>query len=134
VCAFYRFAHIDGRIGSTPAQYVRRTQVHPSDTRRLDRSEVAVFGFTAGQYDRDHAALGVLLGLNGLASARRARPEWRTSASSGATARPPVGGASDETLAVSAVQADPRTTTIYDRRRQNLDHATYVVVAFVVGG
>src|SRR5213079_3053752 len=23
-CGFYRFAHIDGRIASTPAQYVRR--------------------------------------------------------------------------------------------------------------
>ena len=28
-----------------------------------------------------------------------------------------------------------RTTTIYDRRRQNFDrHAAYVVVAFVAGG
>jgi integrase/recombinase XerD len=31
VCGFYRFAHIDGRIRSNPAQYVRRPQVHPSD-------------------------------------------------------------------------------------------------------
>jgi site-specific recombinase XerD len=29
VCGFYRFAHIDGRIGSNPAQYVRRPQVRP---------------------------------------------------------------------------------------------------------
>ncbi len=30
--------------------------------------------------------------------------------------------------------ADPRTTTIYDRRRENFDrHAAYVVVAFVTG-
>jgi integrase/recombinase XerD len=36
----------------------------------------------------------------------------------------------------AARHADPRTTTtIYDRRRQNLDrHAAYVVVAFVTGG
>jgi len=27
VCGFYRFAHIDGRIGSNPAQYVRRPKV-----------------------------------------------------------------------------------------------------------
>ncbi|MGH3118313.1 MAG: hypothetical protein ACRDQ2_14620, partial [Gaiellales bacterium] len=27
VCGFYRFAHIDGRVGSNPAQYVRRPQV-----------------------------------------------------------------------------------------------------------
>lgn len=33
VCGFYRFAHIDGRIVSNPAQYVRRPQVHPSDAR-----------------------------------------------------------------------------------------------------
>lgn len=35
---------------------------------------------------------------------------------------------------VAARHADPRTTTIYDRRRQNFDrHAAYVVVAFVAG-
>jgi integrase len=66
VCGFYRFAHIDGRIGSNPAQYVRRPRVHPTDARGLDRSELGVFLFTADQYDRDHAALAVLLGLNGL--------------------------------------------------------------------
>jgi integrase len=32
-------------------------------------------------------------------------------------------------------QADPGTTTIHDRRRQNLDrHAAYVVVTFVMSG
>ena len=46
VCGFYRFAHIDGRIGSNPAQYVRRPQVHPTDARGLDRSELGVFLFT----------------------------------------------------------------------------------------
>jgi site-specific recombinase XerC len=36
---------------------------------------------------------------------------------------------------LAARQADLRTTTIYDRRRQNFDrHAAYVVVAFVAGG
>ena len=54
VCGFYRFAHIDGRIGSNPAQYVRRPQVHPSDARGLDRSELGVFLLTADHYDRDH--------------------------------------------------------------------------------
>jgi site-specific recombinase XerD len=47
VCGFYRFAHIDGRIASNPAQYVRRPQVHPSNARGLDRSELGVFLFTA---------------------------------------------------------------------------------------
>ena len=66
VCGFYRFAYIDGRICSNSAQYVRRPQVHPTDARGLDRSELGVFLFTAEQYDRDHTALAVLLGLNGL--------------------------------------------------------------------
>lgn len=36
---------------------------------------------------------------------------------------------------IAARHADPRTTTIYDRRRQNFDrHAAYVVVAYVAGG
>jgi hypothetical protein len=35
---------------------------------------------------------------------------------------------------LGARHADPRTTTIYDRRRENFDrHAAYVVVAFVAG-
>ncbi len=36
-CGFYRFAQIDGRISSNPAQYVRRPTVHPSERRGLDR-------------------------------------------------------------------------------------------------
>jgi integrase len=36
---------------------------------------------------------------------------------------------------IAARHADPRTTTIYDRRRQTFDrHAAYAVVAFVAGG
>jgi integrase/recombinase XerD len=36
---------------------------------------------------------------------------------------------------IAARHADPGTTTIYERRLQNLDrHAAYVVVAFVAGG
>src|SRR5205823_8137896 len=66
VCGFYRFAHIDGRIASNPAQYVRRPQVHPSDARGLDRAELGQFLFAAERIDHAHAALAVLLGLNGL--------------------------------------------------------------------
>jgi integrase/recombinase XerD len=36
VCGFYRFAHIDGRIGSYPAQYVRRPKVQPNEGRGMD--------------------------------------------------------------------------------------------------
>ena len=66
VCGFYRFAHIDGRIASNPAQYVRRPKVHPNDARGLDRSELGSLLFAAERVDQAHAALAVLLGLNGL--------------------------------------------------------------------
>ncbi len=62
VCGFYRFAHIDGRISSNPAQYVRRPKVYPSEGRGMDRGELGTFLFTAERFDRDHAALSVLLG------------------------------------------------------------------------
>ena len=66
ICGYHRFAHIDGRISANPAQYVRRPKVHPSKGRGLDRGQLGTFLFTAERYDRDHAALAVLLGLNGL--------------------------------------------------------------------
>ncbi len=66
VCGYYRFAHIDGRISANPAQYIRRPMVHPSEGRGLDRRELGTFLFRAERFDRSHAALAVLLGLNGL--------------------------------------------------------------------
>lgn len=80
VCGFYRFAHIDGRIPSNPAQYVRRPQVHPSNTRGLDRSELGVF-------------------LRFIMAALDAGVPLRD-------------------VQIAARHADPRPTTIYDRRRQ----------------
>ena len=47
VCGFYRFAHIDGRIASNPAQYVRHPRIHPTDARGLDRAELGAFPFAA---------------------------------------------------------------------------------------
>ena len=64
-CGFYRFAHIDGRVSANPAQYVRRPKVHLSQGRGLDRREFGTFLYTAERFDRDHAALAVLLGLKG---------------------------------------------------------------------
>lgn len=66
VCGFYRFTHIDGRISSNAVQYVRRPKVYPSEGRGMDRGELGSFLFAAERFDRDHAALAVLLGLNGL--------------------------------------------------------------------
>ena len=213
VCGLYRFAHIDGRIRSNPAQYVRRPQVHPpSDARALDRSELGVFLFTAEQCDRDHAALVVLLGLNGLRVSeacatniedlgferghrtlrivgkgnkpatvplvprtartidlavgerregpilrrrdgqrldRRTAHRWIRSIGKRAclgAVHPHMlraafimaaldAGVPLRDVQIAARHADPRTTTIYDRRRQNFDrHAAYVVVAFVASG
>ena len=66
VCGLYRFAHIDGRIDSNPAQYVRRPKVHPSQGHGMDRTELGRFLFTAAHFGHQRAALAVLLGLNGL--------------------------------------------------------------------
>jgi integrase len=212
VCGFFRFAHVDGRTASNPAQYVRRPRVHPSTARGLDRSELGVFLFTAERYDRDHAALAVLLGLNGLRVSeacstnvedlgferghrtlqiigkgnkpaviplvprtartidlaigdrhdgpilrrrdgqrldRRTAHRWVASIGKRAgldSVHPHmlraafimaalVAGVPLRDVQTAARHADPRTTTIYDRRRQNFDrHAAYVVVAFVAGG
>jgi site-specific recombinase XerD len=212
VCGFYKFAHIDGIISSNPAQYVRRPQVHPTDARGLDRSEFGVFLFAAERFDRDHAALAVLLGLNGLRVTeacetnvedlgferghrtlkipgkgnkpatiplvprtartidlavgercegpilrrrdgqrldRRTAHRWVTAIGKQAGlghVYPHMlrsafimaaldAGVPLRDVQIAARHADPRTTTIYYRRRQNLDrHAAYVVVAFVAGG
>lgn len=212
VCGFYRFAHIDGRTASNPAQYVRRPQVHPSTARGMDRSELGVFLFTAERYDEPHAALAVLLGLNGLRVSeacgtniedlgferghrtlqilgkgnkpatiplvprtartidlaigdrcegpilqrrdgqrldRRTAHRWVRSIGKRASLgdiHPHMlraafimaaleAGVPLRDVQTAARHSDPRTTTIYDRRRQNFDrHAAYVVVAFVAGG
>jgi site-specific recombinase XerD len=212
VCGYYRFAHLDGRINSNPAQYVRRPKVQPSEGRGMDRAELARFLFTAEQYDHTHAALAVLLGLNGLRVSeacstdiadlafehghrplriigkgnkpaiiplvprtsrtidlaigeriegpilrrrdgqrldRRTVHRWVRSIGKRAGighVHPHVlraafimaaldAGIPLRDVQLAARHADPRTTTIYDRRRQNLDrHAAYVVVAFVTSG
>jgi integrase/recombinase XerD len=66
VCGYYRFAHIDGRITSNPAQYVRRPRVQPSAQRGMDRGELPSFLNGAERTSPMQAALAVLLGLNGL--------------------------------------------------------------------
>jgi len=212
VCGFYRFAHIDGRIGSNPAQYVRRPRIFANEVRGMDRGELGAFLFAAERFDQAHAALAVLLGLNGLrvSEACGANVEdlgmergHRTLRILGKGNKPAViplvprtartidlavgersegpilrrqdGNRLDRRTAhrwvrsigkraglgdihphmlrsafimaaldagvplrdvqLAARHEDPRTTTIYDRRRANFDrHAAYVVVAFVAGG
>jgi integrase/recombinase XerD len=212
VCGFYRFAHIDGRIASNPAQYVRRPKVHPNDARGLDRAELGAFLFAAERVDQAHAALAVLLGLNGLRVSeacsadienlgferghrtlrivgkgnkpaviplvprtartidlaigertsgpillrhdgsrldRRTAHRWVRSIAKRAgigAVHPHMlraafimcaleAGVPLREVQIAARHADPRTTTVYDHRRQSFDrHAAYVVVAFVTGG
>jgi integrase/recombinase XerD len=212
VSGYYRFAHIDGRIGSNPAQYVRRPKVPPSTARGLDRGELGTFLFTAERFDYAHAALAVLLGLNGLRVSeacgtnvedlgfdrghrtlrivgkgnkpaliplvprtartidlaigelhegpilrrhdgerldRRTAHRWVRSIARRAglgAVHPHMlraafimaaldAGVPLRDVQIAARHADPRTTTIYDHRRENFDrHAAYVVVAFVAGG
>ena len=212
VCGYYRFAHIDGRIGSNPAQYVRRPRVHPATQRGMDRGELAAFLYTAERTSPGHAALAVLLGLNGLRVSeacatsiedlgferghrtlrivgkgnqpatvplvprtartldlaigertvgpilRRsdgarldARTAYRWVRSTGKRAElghvhPHMlraafimaaldAGVPLRDVQLAARHADPRTTTVYDRRRQDFDrHAAYAVVAFVTSG
>jgi site-specific recombinase XerD len=212
VCGYFEFAHSDGRVPANPAQYVRRPKVQPSEHHGMDRGELGRFLFTAEQCARSHAALAVLLGLNGLrvteacetniedlgfergtsnaayhrqgqqaghdparsahgahgrSRDRRARSRsdpdsarWPTARSAH---RSPLGaidrqarrpgsnpsphaarrfimaaldaGVPLRDVQLAARHADPRTTTIYDHRRQNFDrHAADVVVAFVAGG
>jgi integrase/recombinase XerD len=212
VCGYYRFAHIDGRISANPAQYVRRPKVQCVEQHAMDRGELGRFLFTAEQYDRAHAALAVLLGLNGLRVSeacatnvedlgferghrtlrilgkgnkpamiplvprtartidlavgercqgpilrrqdnqrldRRTAHRWVRSIGKRAglgIVHPHMlraafimaaldAGVPLRDVQLAARHADPRTTTIYDRRRQNFDrHAAYVVVAFVASG
>lgn len=207
-----RFAHIDGRVSADPALYVRRPKVHPSEGQGLDRRELGTFLFTAERCDKDHAALAVLAGLNGLRVSeacgtiiedlvftqghRTLRIMGKGSKpaviplvpraartvdlaigerSEGAILRRNDGARLDRHTAhrwvrsigkqaglsavyshmlrsafimaaldagvflrdvqIAARHADPRTTTVYERRRENFDrHVAYVVVAFVAGG
>ena len=212
VCGFYRFAHIDGRLGANPAQYVRRPRVHFGDAPCMDRAALGTFLFTAERYDRAHSALAVLLGLNGLRVSEACATNiedlgvergHRTLRILGKGNKPAViplvprtartidlaigerpegpilcrrdgqrldrrtahrwvraigrraelgtvhthmlraafimaaldAGVPLRDVQIAARHVDPRTTTIYDRRRENFDrHAAYVVVAFVTGG
>ena len=211
VCGLYRFAHIDGRIASNPAQYVRRPKVHPSLGHGMDRTELGRFLFTAERCGHQRAALAVLLGLNGLRVSEACDTDigdlgfdrgHRTLRILGKGSKPAViplvprtartvdlaigerregpillrldgqrldrrtahrwvkaigkraglghvhphmlrgafimaaldAGVPLRDVQLAARHADPRTTTIYDRRRENFDrHAAYVVVAFVAG-
>jgi len=67
VAGFYRFAMIDGYIGSNPAEYVRRPSIsNESTTLGLDRMELGGFLATAAGSTPTEHALACLLALLGL--------------------------------------------------------------------
>ena len=71
---FFRFAHIDGLIGSDPAVYARLPKIHRDESRTqgLDRLELIRFLQVAQTITVHHGALAFLLGINGLRSSEAA--------------------------------------------------------------
>jgi len=68
VRGYFRFAHIDGLIGSDPAVYARLPKVHRDESRTqgLDRPELIRFLQVAQTITIHHGALAYLLGINAL--------------------------------------------------------------------
>ena len=68
VRGFFRFAHIDGLVGSDPAVYARLPKVHRDESRTqgLDRLELIRFLQVAQTLTVHHGALAYLLGINAL--------------------------------------------------------------------
>src|SRR5674476_1238181 len=68
VRGYFRFAHIDGLIGSDPAVYARLPKIHRDESRTqgLDRLELIRFLQIAQTLTVQHGALAYLLGINAL--------------------------------------------------------------------
>jgi len=74
VRGYFRFAHIDGLIGSDPAVYARIPKVHRDESRTqgLDRLELIRFLQVAQTLTVHHGALAYLLGINALRASEAA--------------------------------------------------------------
>lgn len=74
VRGFFRFAHIDGLIGSDPAVYARLPKVHRDESRThgLDRLELIRFLQVSQTITVNHGALAFLLGINALRASEAA--------------------------------------------------------------
>jgi len=74
VRGYFRFAHIDGLIGSDPAVYARLPKVHRDESRTqgLDRLELIRFLQVAQTLTVHHGALAYLLGINALRASEAA--------------------------------------------------------------
>ena len=74
VRGYFRFAHIDGLIGSDPAIYARLPKIHRDESRTqgLDRLELIRFLQIAQTLTVHHGALASLLGINALRASEAA--------------------------------------------------------------
>jgi len=74
VRGFFRFAQIDGLIGSDPAVYARLPKIHRDESRTqgLDRLELIRFLQVAQTITVHHGALAYLLGINALRASEAA--------------------------------------------------------------
>ncbi|MDQ6937327.1 MAG: site-specific integrase, partial [Actinomycetota bacterium] len=74
VRGYFRFAHIDGLIGSDPAVYARLPKIHRDESRTqgLDRLELIRFLQVAQTVTVHHGALAYLLGINALRASEAA--------------------------------------------------------------
>jgi site-specific recombinase XerD len=137
VCGLYRFAHIDGRIGSNPAQYVRRPKVHPSQGHGMDRTELGRFLFTAEQGGYQRAALAVLLGLNGLRVSEACETDIGDLGFDRGHRTLRILGKGHKSAVIPLAPRTARTVDLaIGERREGpilIRHAAYVVVAFVAG-
>jgi hypothetical protein len=120
VCGFYRFAHHDGRIGSNPAQYVRRPHVHPTDARGLDRPSSACSCSPPSSTTATTRRSPCSLGSTVCGSARPAPPTSRTLASIGATERC---ASSARATSPPSSRSPPHSTDNRPRRRRTLRRA-----------
>jgi hypothetical protein len=83
VCGFYRFAHIDGRVASNPAQYVRRPKVYPTEGHGMDRGELGGSCSRRSGSTAPTPRWRYCWASTGCGSARRAPPILRISVWSG---------------------------------------------------
>jgi integrase/recombinase XerD len=75
VRGFFRFAHVDGLIGSDPAVYARLPKIHRDESRtpRAGPARVDPVFQVAQTITVHHGALAFLLGINALRASEAAR-------------------------------------------------------------
>ena len=135
---FYRTCVIDAVLEHSPAEHVRRPNV-PAVGRAIDRaiahraSGPILLNSRGARMDR-HAATRRLRHLAQHAGVRITRPHPHMLRQTFVTTMLDA-GVDLRDVQIAARHADPRTTTRYDRARQNLDrHPNYILAAYMASG